>query len=687
MSGVERTESLVESAAEISDGGAPSATGAAEPEREAWGTRVSFLLAAIGSAIGTGNVWRFPYLCYAYGGGGFLIPYFCSLFILGIPLMLLELALGQFRQKGFVECMMEVHVGLSGLAWATVINSFLSCTFYNVIMAWSLVYLVNCFSLPWVDPNSVPSKAAFLEGLPAGSSWTGCGCGQLDPATCSCDEWMVDPSTFTPDPCSPLLAVNETIVTQCDDALSTMGHCLPEEMGATYYVNSAPAGLEDGFKRSGMRRLEVGKVSPAETYFYDVVLRKSADITTGYSVQLSTLFSLALIWVCVYFCIFKGVESAGLVVYLTVPLPVLILFILVFRGITLDDAAIGLRAFITPNFDVLWDPTIWQTAVSQIFFSISAAMGIMTSYASHNPKNQDVVFDAVIICLANSFFSMVAGVAVFSVLGFMAGSDQTCIDNVAEGGPGLAFIVFPTALGMMPWSSFFSILFFLMLLALGIDSAFSMVEALNTAWLEVLPPKGSPPQPAPKGQPAIITTLLAVPHERVPVYLCILGWVCGIIFCTDAGYYWLDVCNKYIIFTLTLVGCVECVGLTWIREAQGKFLAADIESMIGRPINPAWHFIWKWVCPPILGLLFLSSMGLELYHMADVDYPAPVIVFGWALALLPTLVLSMYFIDKEVNLAIEDGGAIAVPAGAGGSDIVMEEVPPSGPGGAYSKEV
>lgn len=406
--GDERSQALVNVNAAASDSDvAAEGSGAADdsqPPREAWSTRVSFLLAAIGSAIGTGNVWRFPYLCFAYGGGGFLIPYFCSLFILGIPLMLLELALGQFRQRGFVECMVEVHVGLSGLAWATVINSFLSCTFYNVIMAWSLVYLVNSFSLPWVDPSDIPSKVAFAE--------TGCGCSDIIADSCQCDEWMIDPATFTTDACSSLLKVNQTIVTVCDSGLVEAGYCVADEVGTTYYANKMDEFSQAeaaSFKRHGMHRLDIGRTSPAESYFYDTVLRKSADITVGYSIQFTTLFALALIWVGVYFCIYKGVESAGLVVYLTVPLPVLILFILVLRGITLDDAIIGLRAFITPDFSVLWDPTIWQTAVSQIFFSISAAMGIMTSYASHNPKHQDVVSDAIIICLANSFFSMTAG--------------------------------------------------------------------------------------------------------------------------------------------------------------------------------------------------------------------------------------------------------------------------------------
>ena len=86
-------------------------------------------------------------------------------------------------------------------------------------------------------------------------------------------------------------------------------------------------------------------------------------------------------------------------------------------------------------------------------------------------------------------------------------------------------------MGTRPWSSFFSVLFFVMLLALGIDSAFSMTEALNTACLEALPAAGSP-QPA----TGALAALKRTPPERVPMYLCGLGWLLGIIFCTEAGY-------------------------------------------------------------------------------------------------------------------------------------------------------
>lgn len=81
-----------------------------EDERESWDSKLMFLLATIGYAVGLGNVWRFPYLAQKNGGGAFLVPYFIMLAIQGIPIFYLELAIGQRLRKGAIGVWHEVRL-------------------------------------------------------------------------------------------------------------------------------------------------------------------------------------------------------------------------------------------------------------------------------------------------------------------------------------------------------------------------------------------------------------------------------------------------------------------------------------------------------------------------------------------------------------------------------------------------
>lgn len=448
--------------------------------RDRWNSNFAFIFAAVGSAVGLGNIWRFPYLAYKFGGGSFLVPYLLALFILGIPLLMLELSLGQKLQKGAVGAFRAIHPRLSGVGFLGVFSSFIIVTYYAIVMAWATFYLLESFS------SSLP--------------------------------WAASP----------------------------------------------------------------------KSYFFDTVLNLSKDISSMGAVDWPLSFALFFVWVMIYLCIRKGVQSVGNVVMITVPLPVLLLVILFIRGITLEGAWIGISEYIRPDFALLLSKDIWISAASQIFFTFSVSMGIMIAYASFNSPKNNVLRDSLVIAFSDAAISIFSGFVVFSVLGYMAFETGQPLSEVAASGPGLAFVVFPKALSLMPWPGFFSVLFFLTLLTLGIDSAFSLVESIVVV---------------------ICDHFSEMSKETIALWVCSLCFMLGFIFTTDAGLYYLDLIDYYATnFLLVVVGLLECLAISWVLGAD------KIRSYISRVSNTSIHKTWnlaiQYVIPTILvGLLCWNTYG------------------------------------------------------------------------------
>ncbi|MGH0156229.1 UNVERIFIED_CONTAM: hypothetical protein FKN15_065279 [Acipenser sinensis] len=120
------------------------------PERETRTRQMDFIMSCVGFAVGLGNVWRFPYLCYKNGGGVFLIPYLLIVFVGGMPVFFLEVALGQFMKQGGISAW-NIAPLFKGLGVSSMVIVFFCNTYYIMILVWGLYYLLHCFTdpLPW----------------------------------------------------------------------------------------------------------------------------------------------------------------------------------------------------------------------------------------------------------------------------------------------------------------------------------------------------------------------------------------------------------------------------------------------------------------------------------------------------------------------------------------------------------
>ena len=136
-------------------------------KRARWLSRWTFILAMVGYCVGLGNFWRFPYLCFTWGGALFFIPYFVCLLTIGIPVTLMELSLGQKFQRGDIGVFRGIHPRLSGVGLASVLAAFCIVAYYNIIIGWSLIYLIMSFvsPLPWSVQNITAGNYKDCPGL------------------------------------------------------------------------------------------------------------------------------------------------------------------------------------------------------------------------------------------------------------------------------------------------------------------------------------------------------------------------------------------------------------------------------------------------------------------------------------------------------------------------------------------
>ena len=136
--------------------------------REEWGTRTGFILAAVGSAIGLGNIWRFPYVAYDNGGGAFFVPYLFALLTAGIPILVLEYTVGHRYRGSAPLSLRRLSKRTEWIGWWQGAIAFVIASYYAVIIAWAAAYTWYAFTLAWGDDPNAFLFQTYLQQADAG---------------------------------------------------------------------------------------------------------------------------------------------------------------------------------------------------------------------------------------------------------------------------------------------------------------------------------------------------------------------------------------------------------------------------------------------------------------------------------------------------------------------------------------
>ncbi|XP_062325095.1 sodium- and chloride-dependent GABA transporter 2-like [Osmerus eperlanus] len=375
---------------------------------------------------------------------------------------------------------------------------------------------------------------------------------------------------------------------------------------------------------------EENATSPVREFWERRVLNLTSSIHELGSIRWELALCLLLSWIICYFCVWKGVKSTGKVVYITATFPYVMLGVLLVRGLTLPGAIDGIKFYLYPDPARLADPQVWMDAGTQIFYSYAICIGCLTALGSYNKYNNNCYKDCVYLCLLNSGTSFVAGFAIFSVLGFMAYEQGSDISTVAESGPGLAFIAYPRAVAMMPVPQLWAILFFIMIILLGLDSQFVGLEALITAISDMHP------------------SFFHVGHRRKLLLLGISAgcFFIGLVMVTEGGLYVFQVFDYYACsgMTLLLFAILQSLCVGWIYGSEHFY--DNIEDMIGYRPFPLIKHLLKYVTPIICMATFVFSLVkyTPLKFNNKTEYPWWGYALGWWFTLSSTLLVPLWMI-------------------------------------------
>ncbi|XP_053201080.1 sodium-dependent dopamine transporter-like [Panonychus citri] len=527
----------------------------------------------------------------------------------GIPLFFMELALGQYFRKGAITCWGRIVPLFKGVGYAVVLIAFYVDFYYNVIIAWALYFFFASFAteLPWTRCNNY---------------WNTINCSEIpinDNSDINRDNYLDynNYNQLNSNNSSP----NLTLTVQSDSAsISSLTTSSSLLYSSSQLSKSSSSMIIKLLPNSTINSYEVisptrNRTSPAMEYFNRRLLEldQSSGIDGLGTIKWDMSFCLLIVYLICYFSLWKGISTSGKVVWFTALFPYVVLIILLIRGIWLPGALDGIKYYLTPDFSALTKANVWVDAATQVFFSLGPGFGVLLAFASYNEFHNNVYRDALLTSAVNSATSFLSGFVIFSILGYMANKSNQSIQDVVSEGPGLVFVVYPEAIATMPGAPFWSIMFFLMLLTLGLDSSFGGSEAIITALSDEYP-------------------LIKRNREIFVALLFTFYFFIGQFSCAQGGAYVVQLLDTYAAgYSILFAVFCESIAVSWIY-GYDRF-SRNLKRMLGFEVGWWWKFCWVCMAPGfIMVIIIYGLVSYEPLTYGDYRYPIWANILGFCIA-------------------------------------------------------
>lgn len=394
-----------------------------QTEHEHWGSRFAFLMAAVGSSVGLGNFWRFPYTAGSNGGSLFILVYLACIVLVAFPVLVGEYAIGRRGQHSAVRSVRDVarESGASGLwsalGWVGMIGAFLILSFYAMIAGWVVIYVFKAFSGAFVGANAEAVGAQFGAVFE-----TGKGFGLPDEPL---KLWGV-PAVLLAH--TAFMAVNVAIVAR---------------------------GVNKGIAWASKILMPAFFVMLIGILIFGVIIGDfGASLRYLFVPDLGTLYA----WTPVGDFTAADVKAAC-------------------EATPLAAEFVSVCAQSERVFSFARLGAIFSEALGQAFFSVGVGVGLMITYGSYLSRDVNITNSSVTVAAADTFVALIAGLVIFP-LAFGFG-------QAADAGPGLFFVTLPNAFAAMPpvLGVVLGGAFFTLALFAAITSSISLLE-VSVAWLE-----------------------------------------------------------------------------------------------------------------------------------------------------------------------------------------------------------